>query len=268
MLKIRDDLTPLDHLLRRWSSRGIVRSSGGAGLWSIANALEEMPRADAAVGLRGWIAKRFALAVALRPTMQRDLEGLHDRRQRATRRIEGGLTAGVRGSVAGGGHHRRAGRLSALARGLRLVPSGRIKCSWLRGAASPRPTTPRHRMTRPLLRRHGRFGRQKAAPEHTREGTPEAQERFKKRGLRDILKATAAAASRPAPTGCGFRMKRASATRAGCVTGGGAGKWRACPGTRQIGYQWAYIFSAVRPDTGERRHPGDAERQRQGHGPV
>ena len=22
------------------------------------------------------------------------------------------------------------------------------------------------------------------------------------------------------------------------------------PGTRQIGYQWAYIFSAVRPDTG------------------
>ena len=26
---------------------------------------------------------------------------------------------------------------------------------------------------------------------------------------------------------------------------------RACPGTRQIGYQWAYIFSAVRPDTGD-----------------
>ena len=23
------------------------------------------------------------------------------------------------------------------------------------------------------------------------------------------------------------------------------------PGTRQIGYQWAYIFSAVRPDTGD-----------------
>ena len=23
------------------------------------------------------------------------------------------------------------------------------------------------------------------------------------------------------------------------------------PGTRQIGYQWAYIFSAVRPATGE-----------------
>ena len=26
---------------------------------------------------------------------------------------------------------------------------------------------------------------------------------------------------------------------------------RACPRTRQIGYQWAYIFSAVRPDTGD-----------------
>ena len=32
------------------------------------------------------------------------------------------------------------------------------------------------------------------------------------------------------------------------------------PGTRQIGYQWAYIFSAVRPDTGD-DDPGDAERQ-------
>ena len=45
-------------------------------------------------------------------------------------------------------------------------------------------------------------------------------------------------------------MKRASATRAGCVTGGGRRGERA-PGTRQIGYQWAYIFSAVRPDTGD-----------------
>ena len=26
---------------------------------------------------------------------------------------------------------------------------------------------------------------------------------------------------------------------------------RRAPGTRQIGYQWAYIFSAVRPDTGD-----------------
>ena len=45
-------------------------------------------------------------------------------------------------------------------------------------------------------------------------------------------------------------MKRASATRAGCVTGGGAGA-SVPPGTRQIGFQWAYIFSAVRPDTGD-----------------
>ena len=47
-------------------------------------------------------------------------------------------------------------------------------------------------------------------------------------------------------------MKRASATRAGCVTGGGAGA-SVPPGrvNLAIGYQWAYIFSAVRPDTGD-----------------
>ena len=45
-------------------------------------------------------------------------------------------------------------------------------------------------------------------------------------------------------------MKRASATRAGSVTGGGAGA-SVPPGSRQIGYQWAYIFSAVRPATGD-----------------
>ena len=45
-------------------------------------------------------------------------------------------------------------------------------------------------------------------------------------------------------------MKRASATRAGVCH-----RWwrrgERAPGTRQIGYQWAYIFSAVRPDTGD-----------------
>ena len=44
-------------------------------------------------------------------------------------------------------------------------------------------------------------------------------------------------------------MKRASATRAGCDRWWRRGERAA--GTRQIGYQWAYIFSAVRPDTGD-----------------
>ena len=40
------------------------------------------------------------------------------------------------------------------------------------------------------------------------------------------------------------------------------------PGTRQIGYQWAYIFSAVRPDTGDDVTLVMPSGQRQGHGPV
>ena len=43
-------------------------------------------------------------------------------------------------------------------------------------------------------------------------------------------------------------MKRASATRAGCVTGGGAGA-SVPPG--RVKSATAYIFSAVRPDTGD-----------------
>ena len=121
-------------------------------------------------------------------------------------------------------------------------------CRWLeeRFAKTYHPSS----MTR-VLRRMG-FSRQKARPSHPRR---DAEAQDQKRGLRDILKATAAA--HPANS-CGFRMKRASATRAGCVTGGGAGAsvpvglhlLRRAPGHRR------------------RRHPGDAERQRQGHGPV
>ena len=84
----------------------------------------------------------------------------------------------------------------------------------------------------------------------SREGAPEPPAKgrrsagaLQKRGLRDILKAIPTSAY-----SCGFRMKRASATRAGGVTGGGAGA-SVPPG--RVGYQWAYIFSAVRPDTGD-----------------
>ena len=45
-------------------------------------------------------------------------------------------------------------------------------------------------------------------------------------------------------------MKRASATK-GRVCHRWWRRGERAPGTRQIGYQWAYIFSAVRPDTGD-----------------
>ena len=78
-LKIRDDLTPLE--LRRWA---LVESYGRAAAraYGIANALEEMPRADAA-RLAGM--DRQTLRDAVVVTMQRDWRGFTTV-QRATRR--------------------------------------------------------------------------------------------------------------------------------------------------------------------------------------
>ena len=72
-LKIRDDLTPLE--LRRWAR---VESYGRAAAraYGIANALEEMPRADAA-RLAGM--DRQTLRDAVVRYNAKGLEGLHDR---------------------------------------------------------------------------------------------------------------------------------------------------------------------------------------------
>ena len=80
----------------------------------------------------------------------------------------------------------------------------------------------------------------------TREGTPKRRSASKK-GASRILKATAAA--HPDKRLQLWFQDEARVGNSGCVTG-----WRRgerAPGTRQIGYQWAYIFSAVRPDTGD-----------------
>ena len=61
-------------------------------------------------------------------------------------------------------------------------------------------------------------------------------------------------------------MKRASATRAGCVTGGGAGA-SVPPGRVKSATRGLHLLRRA-PGHRRRRHPGDAERQRQGHGPV
>ena len=117
-------------------------------------------------------------------------------------------------------------------------------CRWLeeRFAKTYHPSS----MTR-VLRRMG-FSRQKARPSHPRRDA-EAQERFKKRGLRDILKASAAA--HPDKRLQLWFQDEARVGNKGRVCHRWWRRGERAPGTRQIGYQWAYIFSAVRPDTGD-----------------
>ena len=196
-LKIRDDLTPLE--LRRWAR---VESYGRAAAraYGIANALEEMPRADAA-RLAGM--DRQTLRDAVVRYNAKGLEGLHDRpKGYSPRRLTADEEAALAAVIIAGPEPERDGVCAWTRADL---------CRWLeeRFAKTYHPSS----MT---LRRMG-FSRQKARPSHPRRDA-EAQERW---GLRDILKATAAA--HPDSYSCGFRMKRASATRAGCVTGGGAG---------------------------------------------
>ena len=182
-LKIRDDLRPLE--LRRWAR---VESYGRAAAraYGIANALEEMPRADAA-RLAGM--DRQTLRDAVVRYNAKGLEGLHDRPKgysprRLTADEEAALAAviiagpearrGLRPN-AGGGHHRRAG---AYQRDGVCAWTRADLCRWLeeRFAKTYHPSS----MTR-VLRRMG-FSRQKARPSHPRRDA-EAQERFKKGGF-------------------------------------------------------------------------------------
>ena len=72
---------------------------------------------------------------------------------------------------------------------------------------------------------------------------------LQKRGLRDILKATAAA--HPDKRLQLWFQDEARVGSKGRVCHRWWRRGERAPGTRQIGYQWAYIFSAVRPDTGD-----------------
>ena len=72
---------------------------------------------------------------------------------------------------------------------------------------------------------------------------------LQKRGLRDILKETAAA--HPDKRLQLWFQDEARVGNKGRVCHRWWRRGERAPGTRQIGYQWAYIFSAVRPDTGD-----------------
>ena len=163
-LKIRDDLTPLE--LRRWARVGSY-GRAAARAYGIANALEEMPRADAA-RLAGM--DRQTLRDAVVRYNAKGLEGLHDRpKGYSPRRLTSDEEAALAAVIIAGPEPERDGVCAWTRADL---------CRWLeeRFAKTYHPSS----MTR-VLRRMG-FSRQKARPSHPRRDA-EAQERFKKGGF-------------------------------------------------------------------------------------
>ena len=163
-LKIRDDLTPLE--LRRWARVGSY-GRAAARAYGIANALEEMPRADAA-RLAGM--DRQTLRDAVVRYNAKGLEGLHDRpKGYSLRRLTADEEAALAAVIIAGPEPERDGVCAWTRADL---------CRWLeeRFAKTYHPSS----MTR-VLRRMG-FSRQKARPSHPRRDA-EAQERFKKGGF-------------------------------------------------------------------------------------
>ena len=163
-LKMRDDLTPLE--LRRWARVGSY-GRAAARAYGIANALEEMPRADAA-RLAGM--DRQTLRDAVVRYNAKGLEGLHDRpKGYSPRRLTADEEAALAAVIIAGPEPERDGVCAWTRADL---------CRWLeeRFAKTYHPSS----MTR-VLRRMG-FSRQKARPSHPRRDA-EAQERFKKGGF-------------------------------------------------------------------------------------
>ena len=203
-LKIRDDLTPLE--LRRWA-RVEPYGRAAARAYGIANALEEMPRADAA-RLAGM--DRQTLRDAVVRYNAKGLEGLHDRpKGYSPRRLTADEEAALAAVIIAGPEPERDG-----------------VCAWTPGRSVPLAGGAVRQDLPPLEHDPGSTADgifpPEGAPEPPAKGRRSAGA-LQKRGLRDILKATVKRRIPTSAYSCGFRMKRASATRAGCVTGGGAG---------------------------------------------
>ena len=182
-LKIRDDLTPLE--LRRWAR---VESYGRAAAraYGIANALEEMPRADAA-RLAGM--DRQTLRDAVVRYNAKGLEGLHDRpKGYSPRRLTADEEAALAAVIIAGPEPERDGVCAWTRADL---------CRWLeeRFAKTYHPSS----MTR-VLRRPSRWdfpARRRARA--TREGTPKRRSASKK-GASRHPEGDRRGASRQAPT--------------------------------------------------------------------
>lgn len=163
-LKIRDDLSPSE--LRRLARRE-RDGRAAARMYAIANALEEMSRAEAA-RLAGM--ERQALRDAVVGYNAEGLAGLCDRRKgRPPRRLSEGEEAALAAAILRGPDPERDGVCAWTRADL---------CHWMERhfGKSYHPSS----LTR-VLRRMG-FSRQKARPAHPRRD-PRAQERFQKRGF-------------------------------------------------------------------------------------
>ena len=178
-LKIRDDLTPLE--LRRWAR---VESYGRAAAraYGIANAMEEMPRADAA-RLAGM--DRQTLRDAAFVTMQRDWRGARPSKGLSLAAADGRHGAGAGGESSSPGP----------------LPERDGVCAWTKGRSVPLAGGALAKTYHPSSRAAGPpsggwahpFPPEGALRARPREGTPKRRSASKKAGLRDIvLKATAA----------------------------------------------------------------------------
>ena len=231
--------------LRLWSfgARARVESYGRAAAraYGIANALEEMPRAMMPRGLRGWIAKRFATRLFV--TMQRDWRGFTT--VQAVRGLLAAAADGRRGSGAGGGHHRRGRSLSAT--GFAPGPGPICAAGWRSALRQDLPPLEHD----PGSTADGIFPPE-GAPEPPAKGRRSAGA-LQKRGLRDILKATAAAHP-DKRLQLWFqdeaRVGNKEGMGAGCVTGGGAGA-SVPPGRVKSATSGPTSSPPCAPDTGD-----------------
>ena len=217
-LKIRDDLTPLE--LRRWAR---VESYGRAAAraYGIANALEEMPRADAA-RLAGM--DRQTLRDAVVRYNAKGLEGLHDRpKGYSPRRLTADEEAALAAVIIAGPEPERDGVCAWTRADL---------CRWLEERFAKTYHPFEHD---PGSTADGIFPPE-GAPEPPAKGRRSAGA-LQKRGLRDILKATAAA--HPDKRLQLWFQDEARVGNKGRVCHRWWRRGERAPGTRQIGYQWA-----------------------------
>ena len=164
------------------------------------------------------------------------LEGLHDRpKGYSPRRLTADEEAALAAVVIAGPEPERDGVCAWTRADL---------CRWLEGALRQDLPPLEHD---PGSTADGIFPPE-GAPEPPAKGRRSAGA-LQKRGLRDILKATAAA--HPDKRLQLWFQDEARVGNKGRVCHRWWHRGERAPGTRQIGYQWAYIFSAVRPDTGD-----------------
>src|SRR5205085_12352989 len=229
-LKIREDRSPAE--LRRLARRE-AEGRVAARLYAIANALDGTSRAEAA-RLAGM--ERQALRDAVVRYNTEDLAGLRDRpKGRPQRRLTEGEEAALAAVILRGPEPDRDGC-----------------CAWTRGDLCRWMAAHFGKSYQPFEHDPGAAPHGVLAPEGA-PGAPEARSEgpgsLRKKGLRAALKA--AAAAHPGKHLQLWFHDEARVGNKGRVCHRWWLKGERAPGLAQQGYQWSYIFSAVRPATGE-----------------